>query len=83
GFALIESITANTYQWPTVRATSAPAKKTIGIHEVSETTAIATQVAQIHNMMKILMLPPSLPEVASEPVKVVADSAEVACVYCG
>ncbi|MCI57135.1 hypothetical protein A2U01_0078386, partial [Trifolium medium] len=24
GFALIESITANTYQWPTVRATPAP-----------------------------------------------------------
>ncbi|MCI60881.1 hypothetical protein A2U01_0082137, partial [Trifolium medium] len=65
-FALIESITANTYQWPTVRATHAPAKKTTGIHEVSETTAVAAKVAQIHNMMKTLMLPLALPEVASE-----------------
>ncbi|MCI85401.1 hypothetical protein A2U01_0106680, partial [Trifolium medium] len=69
--------------WPTVRATPAPGKKTAGINEVSETTALAAQVAQIHNMMKTLMLPPALPEAASEPVKVVADSAEVACVYCG
>ncbi|MCI39763.1 hypothetical protein A2U01_0060995, partial [Trifolium medium] len=83
GFALIESIIANTYQWPTVRANLVPAKKTASIHEVSETTALAAQVAQIHNMMKTLMLPPALPEVALEPVKVVADSAEVACVYCG
>ncbi|MCI65817.1 hypothetical protein A2U01_0087075, partial [Trifolium medium] len=30
-----------------------PAKKTAGIHEVSETTALAAQVAQIHNMMKL------------------------------
>ncbi|MCI46557.1 hypothetical protein A2U01_0067797, partial [Trifolium medium] len=82
GFALIENITANTYQWPTTRATPASAKKTAGIHEVVETTAIAAQVAQIHNMMKTMMLPPALPEVAPEPVKVVADSAEVACVYC-
>ncbi|MCI41174.1 hypothetical protein A2U01_0062407, partial [Trifolium medium] len=45
GFVLIESITANTYQWPTSRATPAPAKKTAGINEVIETTALAAQVA--------------------------------------
>ncbi|MCI46411.1 hypothetical protein A2U01_0067651, partial [Trifolium medium] len=75
GFALIESITVNIYQWPTTRATPAPAKKTAGIHEVTETNALAAQVAQIHNMIKTMMLPPALPEVAPEPVKVVVDSA--------
>ncbi|MCI55905.1 hypothetical protein A2U01_0077156, partial [Trifolium medium] len=49
GFALIESITVNTYQWPTNRATPPPtaAKKPAGMHKVSETT-LAAQVAQIH-----------------------------------
>jgi hypothetical protein len=85
GFDLIESITANTYQWPTIRANPAPntSKKPAGVHEVSETTALAAQVAQIHNVMKNLLTPHALPAVASEPVNVVSDSAEVACVYCG
>ncbi|MCI33864.1 hypothetical protein A2U01_0055082, partial [Trifolium medium] len=65
------------------RANSAPAKKTAGIHEVSETTAFATQIAQIHNMMKTLMTPPVLLATEAEPVKVVTDATEVACVYCG
>ncbi|MCI88826.1 hypothetical protein A2U01_0110114, partial [Trifolium medium] len=65
------------------RANPAPAKKPAGIHEVSETTAIAAQIAQIHNMMKTLMTRPVLPATEAEPVKVVTDSAEVACVYCG
>ncbi|MCI09221.1 hypothetical protein A2U01_0030304, partial [Trifolium medium] len=82
GFAFIESITANTYQWPTARANHAPAKKTAGIHEVSKITALATQIAQIHNMMKTLMTPLVLPTVQAEPVKVVTDDAEVAFVYC-
>ncbi|MCI65332.1 hypothetical protein A2U01_0086590, partial [Trifolium medium] len=34
-------------------------------------------------MMKTLMTPPVLPPAEVEPVKVVTDSAEVACVYCG
>jgi hypothetical protein len=85
GFDLIESITTNTYQWPTIRANPASntSKKSAGVHEVSETTALAAQVAQIHNMMKNLLTPPALHAVASEPINVVSDSAEVACVYCG
>ncbi|MCI74539.1 hypothetical protein A2U01_0095803, partial [Trifolium medium] len=66
GFALIESITTNTYQWPTARANPALAKKPAGIHEVSETTALAAQSAQIHNMMKTLMTPPVLPATKAE-----------------
>ncbi|MCI87502.1 hypothetical protein A2U01_0108786, partial [Trifolium medium] len=71
-------ITANTYQWPTARANPAPAKKPTGIHEVSETTTIAAQIAQIHNMMKTLMTPAVLPATEAEPIKVVTDAAEVA-----
>jgi hypothetical protein len=33
--------------------------------------------------MKTLLSPPTLPAVDTEPVKVVSDSAEVACVYYG
>jgi hypothetical protein len=34
-------------------------------------------------MMKNLLTPPALPAVASDPVNVISDSTEVACVYCG
>jgi hypothetical protein len=47
------------------------------VHEVSETTALAAQVALIHHMMKALLTPPVILEV------IATDSAEVACVYCG
>ncbi|MCI66364.1 hypothetical protein A2U01_0087622, partial [Trifolium medium] len=57
--------------------------KPAGIHEVSETTALAAQIAHIHNMMKTLMTTPVLPAAEAEPVKAVIDSAEVACVYYG
>ncbi|MCI64656.1 hypothetical protein A2U01_0085914, partial [Trifolium medium] len=60
--------------WPTARANLAPAKKIAGIHEVSETTVLAAQIAQIHNMMKTLMTPPVLPANEAEPVKVVTDT---------
>ncbi|KAK2450136.1 hypothetical protein QL285_009271 [Trifolium repens] len=85
GFDLIESITANTYQWPTIRANPASntSKKPVGVHEVCETTTLAAQIALIHNMMKTLLTSPALPTVTAEPVNVVSDSAEVACVYCG
>jgi hypothetical protein len=47
GFAPIESIIANTYQWLTTRTTLALAapKKLASVHEVSETTTLAAQVA--------------------------------------
>jgi hypothetical protein len=53
------------------------------VHEVSETTALAAQVAQIHHMMKALLTRPVLPEVIAEPIQVITDSTEVAYVYCG
>ncbi|MCI77017.1 hypothetical protein A2U01_0098287, partial [Trifolium medium] len=71
GFDLIESITANTYQWPTTRANPGPAKKTAGVHEVSETTALAAQIAQLSKMMKTFMTTPIKPTAEPEPVKVV------------
>ncbi|MCI28269.1 hypothetical protein A2U01_0049469, partial [Trifolium medium] len=83
GFALIESITANTYQWPTGRLNSGPDKKRAGVLELSESTAISAQIAQLSNMMKHFMATPAKTEDAPEPVQVVADSSVVACVYCG
>jgi hypothetical protein len=43
------------------------------VHEVSETTALAAQVAQIHHMMKALLTRPVLPEVIAEPIQVITD----------
>ncbi|XP_058741908.1 uncharacterized protein LOC131614323 [Vicia villosa] len=80
-YRLIESITANTYQWPISRANvSTPQKRPAGVHKVTETTALATQVAQIHQMMKNLMTQDT-PK--PEPVKVVTNASEVTCVYYG
>jgi hypothetical protein len=53
------------------------------VYEVSETTAIDAQVAQIHHMMETLLTPPALPEVVAKPVQVITDSTEVTCVYRG
>ncbi|MCI79197.1 hypothetical protein A2U01_0100468, partial [Trifolium medium] len=55
----------------------APAKKTAGVHEVSETTALASQVAQLSNMIKTFMTTPVKTTAEPEPVKVVT------FVYCG
>lgn len=44
-YRLIESITANTYQWPITRATANSAqKRPTGVHEATETTTLAAQV---------------------------------------
>lgn len=48
GFELMESITINTYQWQTIKATLTPTKRPIIVHELSETIALADQVDQIH-----------------------------------
>ncbi|XP_058741085.1 uncharacterized protein LOC131613431 [Vicia villosa] len=77
GYQLIESITTNTYQWPVTRANASTAqKRPTGVHEVTETTALAAQVAQIHQMMKNLMT-------KLEPVKMVTDASEFSSVYYG
>ncbi|XP_058725922.1 uncharacterized protein LOC131597232 [Vicia villosa] len=81
GYRLIESITTNTYQWPTARANvSTTQRRPAGVHEVTETTLLVAQVVQIHKMMKSLMTPDT-PK--PDPVKVVTDALEVSCVYCG
>lgn len=82
GFELMKSITSNTYQWPTTRVAPAIAnKKPIGMHEFSESTVFAAQVAQIHNIMKALMTPLDVPVV--KPVNVVKDTTKVICTYYG
>ncbi|MCI74629.1 hypothetical protein A2U01_0095893, partial [Trifolium medium] len=58
--------------WPTARANSAPAKKTVGVLEVSETTALSAQIAQLSNMIKTFMTIP-VKTSEPEPVKVVTD----------
>ncbi|KAI5391391.1 hypothetical protein KIW84_076264 [Lathyrus oleraceus] len=81
-YKLIESITANTYQWPISRVVpSLSQKKTPGVNEITETTAYAAQIAQLNQMMKNMMTSPSMPSI--EPVKAVTDTSEVACVYYG
>lgn len=82
GYKLIESITANTYQWKITRASTItiPTKPTI-YHEVTETITLAAQVAQIHQMMKSMMISFDTP--TSKPYKVVIDVNVSACVYCG
>lgn len=81
GYKLIESITANTYQWPVTRAnTGGIQKRPAGVHEVTDNSAMAAQLAQIHQMMKTMMSPESS---KAELVKIVTDSSAIACVYCG
>lgn len=82
GYKFIGSITTNTYQWPVTRfVVVSTQKKPIGVHEVTKTTTLATQVAHIHQMMKNIVMSPDVP--ATESVKVVTDASKVACVYYG
>ncbi|XP_050915692.1 uncharacterized protein LOC127130771 [Lathyrus oleraceus] len=81
GYKSIKSITTNTYQWPVSRdIPTLSQKKPNGVHEVAETTALASQIAQLNQMMKNMMTS-SVMQVA-EPVKVMTDTSEVVCVYC-
>ncbi|KAI5413879.1 hypothetical protein KIW84_058135 [Lathyrus oleraceus] len=56
-------------------------KKPARVHEVTETTIFAAQIAQLNQMMKNVMNSHVMP--IDEPVKVVNDTSEVACFYCG
>ncbi|KAI5420976.1 hypothetical protein KIW84_044719 [Lathyrus oleraceus] len=81
GYKLIESITANIYQWAVTMATSnLTQKRTTGFHEVTKMISLITHVAQIHQMIKNMM---TLEVTKPEPVKVVTNTSEVACVYYG
>lgn len=55
-------------------------KKPASVHEVTDTTSLDAQVAQIHQIMKNMITSSNTPVV--EPIKVVIDVNYVACVYC-
>ncbi|KAI5405033.1 hypothetical protein KIW84_051987 [Lathyrus oleraceus] len=80
-YKLIKIITSNTYQCPVSRVIPTPSqKKPVGVHEVTETTPLASQRAQLNQMMKNMITSIVMP--ATELVKVVTDTSVVACVYC-
>lgn len=82
GYKLIESITANTYQWKVKRdVVISTQKKPAGIHVVIETTSLAFQVAHIHQMIKNMMTTPDVPAV--EYAKIVIETLTVSCLYYG
>lgn len=79
GYKLIESITTNTYQWLVTRTIVVfTQKKPTGVHEVTKTITLVSQVAQIHQMMKNMTASPDV--TSAEPVKVVTNTLEVASV---
>ncbi|KAI5417343.1 hypothetical protein KIW84_042087 [Lathyrus oleraceus] len=50
GYKLIESITANTYQWPVTRElANSNQKRPIGIHEVTETITFTAQIIKLRS----------------------------------
>ncbi|KAL5569553.1 hypothetical protein UlMin_026128 [Ulmus minor] len=49
-YELIESITVNSYQWPTSRINST--KKVAGVHELGDVSALTAQIASLTNMLK-------------------------------
>ena len=51
-YGLIESIAANSYQWPIARVNSA--KKVAGVHELNEVSTLTAQIASLTNMLKVV-----------------------------
>ncbi|KAL5540766.1 hypothetical protein UlMin_044089 [Ulmus minor] len=49
-YELIESIAANSYQWPTSRINTT--KKVAGVHELGDVSALTAQIASLTNMLK-------------------------------
>lgn len=80
GYKLDENITTNTYQWPVTRVVVSTQKKLTSVHKVTETTTLALQVSQIHQMMKNMLTSPDVP--TTKPVKVATNTSTVACLYC-
>lgn len=67
---------------PITRATiSIVKRKLIGVNEVTKTTTLIAQVAQIHTKMKNMLTPSDA--LVVDLVKVVTTGVEVAYVYCG
>ena len=71
-YDLIESIVANTYQWPTTKVNFA--KKVAGVLELNKVSTLSTQIASLANMLKVVTTSSPIipaPSVASpEPVVV-------------
>ncbi|KAL5565094.1 hypothetical protein UlMin_028258 [Ulmus minor] len=90
-YDLIESIVANSYQWPTSRINST--KKVAGIHELGDVSALTAQIASLTNMLKAVstsnvVSPTSLNSLVSATSPVVIEPSNfsvetVSCVFCG
>ncbi|KAL5547351.1 hypothetical protein UlMin_007038 [Ulmus minor] len=90
-YELIESIAANSYQWPTSRINTT--KKVAGVHELGDVSALTAQIASLTNMLKAVstsnvVSPASLnsPVSATSPVVIEPNNSSVetvSCVFCG
>ncbi|KAL5539546.1 hypothetical protein UlMin_045339 [Ulmus minor] len=90
-YDLIESIAANSYQWPTSRINTT--KKVAGVHELGDVSALTAQIASLTNMLKAVstsnvVSPASLnsPISATSPVVIEPNNSSVetvSCVFCG
>ncbi|KAL5554731.1 hypothetical protein UlMin_042132 [Ulmus minor] len=90
-YDLIESIAANSYQWPTSRINTT--KKVAGVHELGDVSALTAQIASLTNMLKavstsnvVSQASLSSPVSAISPVVVEPSNSSVetvSCVFCG
>ncbi|KAL5568115.1 hypothetical protein UlMin_024690 [Ulmus minor] len=90
-YDLIESIAANSYQWPTSRINST--KKVAGVHELGDVSALTAQIASLTNMLKavstsnvVSQASLNSPVSAISPVVVEPSNSSVetvSCVFCG
>ena len=87
-YDLIESIAANSYQWPTTRVNSA--KKVAGVHELNKVSALSAQISSLTNMLKAVTTSSSIvsasPIFSASPVVIeqnVSSVDTISCVFCG
>ncbi|KAL5560827.1 hypothetical protein UlMin_037038 [Ulmus minor] len=90
-YDLIESIAANSYQWPTSRINIT--KKVAGVHELGDVSALTAQIASLTNMLKAVSTSnvvsqgsQNSPVSAISPVVVEPSNSSVetvSCVFCG
>ncbi|KAL5549463.1 hypothetical protein UlMin_004694 [Ulmus minor] len=90
-YDLIESIAANSYQWPTSRINTT--KKVAGVHELGDVSALTAQIASLTNMLKAVSTSnvvsqgsQNSPVSAISPVVVEPSNSSVetvSCVFCG
>ncbi|KAL5546795.1 hypothetical protein UlMin_006482 [Ulmus minor] len=90
-YDLIESIAANSYQWPTSRINTT--KKVARVHELGDVSALTAQIASLTNMLKAVSTSnvvsqgsQNSPVSAISPVVVEPSNSSVetvSCVFCG